>query len=314
LQSALGEDRNWIVPAAILTVIELVVWLCAWSAGLAPVPLTATYLALAMVALGIALGLRPLWRRGEPRASWPVVLLGAFLVGVSSSLFMALKIAIPSLVPFWLDKPLAAAEAGLFGVEPYQLLDSLFGRATVLVDRVYGLWVPVQIIVLFSVMIAPASRAKTRALTANAAAWFLLGVVAATMLSSAGPIFFDRAFSGTHFAALHQILESHGASMVLSTADAMWLARFSDHPGLVAGISAVPSMHIAISLWILLVTREFAPRAVPLAAAYFAFIWIASVQLGWHYVTDGLVGVAGMASLWWLAGRLPYQSSSSSSS
>lgn len=297
---------------AILTVIELVVWLCAWSAGRAPVPLTATYIALALIALGIALGLRPLWRRGEPRASWPVILLGALFVGVSSSLFMAMKIAIPSLVPFWLDKPVAAAEAGLFGIEPYRLLDSLFGRATLLIYRIYGFWLPVQLVVMFSVIIAPPSRAKARALTACAAAWFLLGDVAATLLSSAGPIFFDRAFGGDRFAPLHHILESRGAEMVLSTSDAMWTAQLSGHFGLVAGISAAPSMHIAISFWILLVARSLAPRAVPLAAAYFAFIWIASVQLGWHYVTDGLVGVAGMAALWWLAGQLPYHSSSSS--
>lgn len=308
----LGEERNWLVPAAILTAIELAVWLWAWSTGLATVPLTATYVALALAALGIALGMRPLWRRGEPRASWPTMLLGALIVGASSSLFMALKIAIPSLVPFWLDRPLAAAEAGLFGIDAYQLLDSLLGRATLLVDRVYGFWLPVQLIVLFSVIAAPASRAKTQALTAYAAAWFLLGVVAATLLSSAGPIFFDRVFSTDRFAPLHQILEARGASMVLATSDAMWSAQLSGHPGLVAGISAAPSMHIAISFWILLAAREFAPRAVPLAAAYLAFIWIASVQLGWHYVSDGLTGIAGMAAIWFLARHLPYQSSSSS--
>jgi len=295
-----------------LTAIELAAWLCAWSAGLAPLPLTATYVAMALVALGIALGLRPLWRRGEPRASWPVILLGALFVGISSSLFMALKFAIPSIVPFWLDQHMAAVEAGIFGVEPYRLLDALVGRAALLVDRLYGLWLPVQLIVMFSVIIAPSSRGKTRALVACSAAWFLIGVVAATLLSSAGPIFFDRAFGGGQFAPLHQILESRGADLVLSTSDAMWSAQLSGRPGLISGISAMPSMHIAISFWILLVAREFAPRAVPLAAAYFAFIWIASVQLGWHYISDGAIAVAGMAALWWLAGRLPYQSSSSS--
>jgi len=289
---------------ATLTAIELVVWLFAWSAGLAPVPMTATYVAFAFAGLGIALGLRPLWRRGGPRASWPVMLLGALIVGVNSSLFMALKFAIPSLVPFWLDAPLNAVEVGLFGTEPYQLLDSLLGRTTLVVDRIYGFWLPVQLVTLFSVMAAPPSRAKARALTAYAAAWFLVGIVAAALLSSAGPIFFDRVFGGARFAPLHQMLETHGAWMVLSTSDAIWSAYASGQYRLVAGISAAPSMHVAISLWMLLVARDLAPRAVPLAAAYLAFIWIASVQLGWHYASDGLVGVAGMMALWWLAGRV----------
>jgi membrane-associated phospholipid phosphatase len=84
----------------------------------------------------------------------------------------------------------------------------------------------------------------------------------------------------------------------------MWSAYTHGQYRLVAGISAAPSMHVAISLWMLLVARELAPRVVPLAAVYFAFIWIASVQLGWHYASDGLVGSAGMMAIWWSTGRL----------
>lgn len=273
--------------------------------------MAATYVALAFVALAVALGLRPLWSKGEPRASWPILLTGALLIGFSASLFMALKIAIPSLTPFWLDPPLASAERVLFGTDPYRLLDALFGRATLVVDRIYGFWLPVQLVVLFSVLAAAPSRAKAQALTAYAAAWFLIGIVGAALLSSAGPIFFDRVVGGDRFAALHELLQSRGAWMVLHTSDAMWEAQLSGQPHLVAGISAAPSMHVAVSLWILLAARRLAPRAVPLAAAYLAFIWIASVQLGWHYISDGLIGVLAIAALWWLAGRLPYRSSSS---
>jgi len=272
--------------------------------------MTATYVALGGAALATALGLRPLWRQGGPRASWPVMLLGAMLVGFSASLFMALKFAIPAIVPFWFDQPLAAAEAGLFGTDPYRLLDALFGRATLVVDRVYAFWLPVQLLVLFTVLAAPASHAKSRALNAYAAAWFLIGVVAAALLASVGPILFDREFGGDRFVPLHQSMALHGASMVLTTADAMWASYFSGEYRLVSGISAAPSMHVAISFWILLAARNLAPRAVPLAAAYFGFIWIASVQLGWHYVSDGLIGVLAMAALWWLAGLLPYRSPS----
>jgi len=292
---------------AALTAIELAVWLAAWSAGLAPLPMVATYIAVASTALAIALGLRPLWRHGEPRASWPVMVVGVLLVGLSASLFMALKFTIPSLFPFWLDIPVATIEARVLGIEPYQLLNALFGRATLVIDRVYAFWLPVQLVVLFSVLSAPPSQAKSRALTAYAASWFLIGIVAAGLLSSVGPIFFDRGFGGARFEPLHIMLASHGASMVLSTSDVMWSAYASGQYRLVSGISAAPSMHVAISLWILLVARELAPRAVPLAAAYFVFIWIASVQLGWHYFSDGLIGATGMMLLWWLAGRLPWQ-------
>ena len=289
---------------AALTGIELVIWLFAWSDGLAPAPKVATYLALAAAALGIALGLRPLWRGGAPRAAWPVLLLGTFLAGLNASLFMALKFAIPSVIPFWLDRPLASFEAALFGIDPYRLLDSIFGRATVVVDRIYGFWLPVQLVTLFSVVAAPPSAAKSRAVTAYAATWLMVGIVAATLLSSAGPIFFDRLFGGARFGPLHHILTARGASMVLTTSETIWAAQVAGSYTLVSGISAVPSMHVAISLWMLLAARDLAPRVAPLAAAYLVFIWLASVQLGWHYLSDGLIGGAGTIMLWWLSGRL----------
>ena len=66
----------------------------------------------------------------------------------------------------------------------------------------------------------------------------------------------------------------------------------------------MPSIHVAISVWILLVSREMAPRAVPYAACYVVFIWVASVALGWHYATDGLVGSLGMLGIWSISTRL----------
>ena len=53
-------------------------------------------------------------------------------------------------------------------------------------------------------------------------------------------------------------------------------------------------------------------RLGPLTAGYYGgvgdhlgytlLIWLGSVQLGWHYVADGLAGILGMMLLWRLAG------------
>ena len=82
--------------------------------------------------------------------------------------------------------------------------------------------------------------------------------------------------------------------MVLREADAMWVSLDTGRPGLVAGISAMPSLHVAISFWIWLAARSFVPTLGPLALAYAILIWLASVQLGWHYVSDGVAGMLGM--------------------
>lgn len=297
-----GEGR-WLTTLAALTSIEFAWWITCWAAGIAPAPHLATYSALAVAALCGALLLRSALRPGAKRASWSVLVIGTMLVALGASLFLPLKYAIPREVPFWLDAPLAAGERHVFGADPWLISDRLFGWALVPIDRVYGLWLPTQSLVLFSVMLLPASPAKSRALIAYGLAWLLLGAVAAVLCASAGPIFYDRLSGGHDFAALDAKLQD-GAWMVRLEADAMWASFATGRPSLVAGMSAMPSLHVAISFWIWLAARRLASRLAPIALAYAIFIWLASVQLGWHYASDGLGGVLGMAAVWWLAGLL----------
>jgi len=125
--------------------------------------------------------------------------------------------------------------------------------------------------------------------------------VAAMLLSSAGPLFYDRLYGGHAFQSLDSMLRARGGWVALAESDLMWAARADSDPGLVAGISAVPSVHVAMSLWIYLAAREIAPRAALPALLYFLLVWIGSVQLGWHYASDGLVGAVGMLAVWRLA-------------
>lgn len=295
------EDRRWLVGLAAVTAVELAWWAVVWRLGLAPLPYLATYLGLAFAGLAVAVAIRLALRLKPSAAPWPEVLVGTALVGIGASAFLPLKYAIPYEMPFWLDRPVALVERALFGIDPWLLLDRLFGTATVPIDWLYGSWLPVQTLVAFSLILSRPSAAKSRALLAYGFAWFFLGVVAAMLLSSAGPLFYDRAFGGNAFAGLAETLRHRGAWVALAESDRMWAAMAQHHPGLVAGISAVPSIHVAISLWIYLTARTIAPRAAPAALIYFLFVWIGSVQLGWHYVTDGVVGSAGMLAMWQLA-------------
>ena len=216
----------------------------------------------------------------------------------------AAQICDPQIVPFWLDQPLTSAERIIFAADPWLQLDRLLGWAAVPIDRLYGLWLPVQSLFLFTVLTQPPSAAKSRALIAYALAWFLLGVVAAVLLSSAGPLFYDRYFGGTTFAALRETLQNRGAWIALAESDRMWASLASGRPSVVAGISAAPSIHVAISAWIYLTVRRMAPRAAPYALCYSIVVWVGSVQLGWHYVAHGLLGALGMLGIWVLSDKL----------
>jgi hypothetical protein len=299
--SRFGEDRPWLIVLAATVAVEMLWWALAWSAGIAPLPFVFTHLLLAFGALAIVLAFRVLSCPRRGRAATPAIVAAAMLVGFGASLFLPLKVAIPGQIPFWLDQPLAAAERLLFGADPWFLLDRLLGWAAVPIDRLYGLWLPVQLLVLFAVILEPPSPAKSRLLIAYSLAWLLLGVGAATLFSSAGPLFYDRVFGGGEFAALRAILGARDAWVALAESDRMWAAIGSGRPSLIAGISAFPSMHVAISVWIYLAARGLAPRVAPFALVYVVFIWIGSVQLGWHYAADGLAGTAGMIAVWALS-------------
>jgi membrane-associated phospholipid phosphatase len=56
------------------------------------------------------------------------------------------------------------------------------------------------------------------------------------------------------------------------------------------GISAFPSMHVAIAAWLAIVLND---RGWPkLGMAYFFGVFACSVILGWHYAIDGIAGAA----------------------
>ena len=293
---------------AALATVELIWWALAWRAGSAPAPLLGTYLLLSFGGLAVALAIR-LVLRLRPGTSWPAVVAGTVLVAIGASTFLPLKYAIPSEIPFWLDRPLAEAERAVFGSDPWLLLDQILGWATRPIDWLYGSWLPTQLLVMFSVLLSRPSRAKDQALIAYSLAWFLLGAVGAVLLSSVGPLFYDRAFGEHQFAALGDTLHHRGAWVALAESDRMWAATLLDKPGLVAGISAMPSIHVAISLWVALTARLLAPQVAWLATGYSILIWVGSVQLGWHYVSDGLVGALGMWGVWMLVRKFERASS-----
>ncbi len=293
-----GEDRAWLSLLGTVTAIELGWWTLTWSRGFAPAPFLLTYLGAAFGGLACAVVLRKALRPRAASPDWTSALPATALVGVGAGLFLPLKYAIPRWIPFWLDQPLVGAERAAFGADPWLILDHLLGWAAAPLDALYALWLPTQALLLFLVILQPASPAKSRVLIAYALAWFMLGMVAATLLSSAGPIFHDQAFGGNSFAALHDTLRKRGAWMAIAESDRMWASLASARPGLVAGISAVPSIHVAVSVWMFLAARAMAPRAAPYAVVYVALIWIGSVQLGWHYVSDGVAGALGMFAIW----------------
>ncbi|TGV96166.1 phosphatase PAP2 family protein, partial [Mesorhizobium sp. M2E.F.Ca.ET.154.01.1.1] len=83
----------------------------------------------------------------------------------------------------------------------------------------------------------------------------------------------------------------------LSTQDMLWGGYTGATSGSI-GISALPSMHVAMAgLFALYATRRSRLAGV-LMWAFSGIIMIASVALGWHYALDGYAGALLSVAIW----------------
>lgn len=93
--------------------------------------------------------------------------------------------------------------------------------------------------------------------------------------------------------------------------DLLWSAYNGRETGLVKGISAMPSMHVAIvCLFVLLGWRV--NRIAGIGFTIFAaIIMVGSVHLGWHYAIDGYLAIILTFLIWRAVGFLVKRSVSS---
>jgi uncharacterized membrane protein YesL len=221
------------------------------------------------------------------------ILLGCLLVGMQIGALTWLKTMLPVTQRFWADVPLAEADRMLFGRDAWVVSHELFGSISAFLDRCYVTWAPVKFATLIGVIVSAASPMRSRAMLA----YFLTvstGCLAQYAMPSAGPVFYAHLGLGSRFASMP--IEP----WVAAARDYLWADYLSGggKPG--GGISAMPSMHVAVAMWIALVVRAYFPRLQLMGWAYFAAILIGSVHLGWHYALDGIASIA-IASIAWMA-------------
>jgi hypothetical protein len=240
----------------------------------------------------------------------PAALLISLTIPLFMNAFGSWKSAIPRLHPFTWDPALAQWDQLLHGGHhPWQLLQPLIGTPLVTagLDFVYGLLIPVQVGVLLWQTWSSESRLKRQFFLTYVLTWVLLGTVAAVLMASAGPCFYGRMTgSPDPFAALMRYLESVDATTHLQTLDlqeGLWRNYTHSLTEPFAGISAMPSLHIAMPTLFFLVGRQVSRPVGWIFLTYLVLNLIGSVHLGWHYAIDGYVSIAGVCLIWAIAGR-----------
>lgn len=232
----------------------------------------------------------------------PIVLLPLF-----SSVFTSFKISIPEIAPFSWDQTLMQYDQLLHGgYHPWELLQPVLGHplVTSVLSYLYNFWHGMIFIVYWQMFRVEKRTLRMQFLLAFVLTWALLGSLGAFVFSSAGPCYYGEVVSGPNpfaqqMALLHAGNEVYSNRAFLAQ-DYLWNLYQEGKAGLGGGISAMPSLHVAVAFLMVLLARSFSRRATWLAAAYFIVILVGSVHLGWHYAIDGYAGVV-IAWLIWIA-------------
>ena len=304
----LSQELDWVVPGVLLTfglaafslygmsgynsvlpaLMILPLWLLAFliSAGI-----VAAGSVLRMMRSGaehpIAECIQFLRQNVKPLA---FIAIGMVLTGLNMIAFMWAKPLLNYLVPFWADPYLASVDRQLFGTEPWHLLASL--NLTPLAYFYHRGWFALMILVLLKVLMSPTSAQKSAILLTYFLLWSIFGPLVHCLLPAAGPVFYARLGYGNAFSGL--IMEPETRKL----ADYLWRTYSDQTFGAGAGISAMPSLHIATTGWMIIATKQFAPRwMLPMSVAGL-LIFLLSISLGWHYAADGIFGVIGAYVIW----------------
>lgn len=224
-------------------------------------------------------------------------------ISIFYGIFTSCKRMLSDLRVFTYDEQLADLDRYLHGADPWQIFAYSEGLTRIVQIFYLQGWLLCMVFFSCYVIIAQPRALMQRFVITFYLAWVVLGNVLAGIFMSAGPVYYRDVTGSDRFEPLFDKLEfSFGmASSSVNVQDRLWHDHMLDLGLLGSGISAFPSLHIAMAtLWA--ITSWYINKVLfVLAVLVLIGVQFGSVYLGWHYAVDGYFSFLAVIALWILA-------------
>jgi hypothetical protein len=222
------------------------------------------------------------------------------LLWMFHGMFTSMKGMLSAIAPFRWDPDLAEWDRVLHGADPWTLIPQSEAFTRVLQFLYLPGWLMMLMAVNIWVCFFAAPALRQQFLKTYLFAWVVLGNVAALAFMSAGPVYYEHVTGSARFAPILHYLEfSRGLPYSnLLAVDYLWANYASGGAQMGSGISAFPSLHLAMATLWACTFWHVAPRLRALLVGFVVLIQIGSVHLGWHYAIDGYASILATLAAW----------------